>query len=277
MPDWTPPQKIESLYAATDGNNFSAINAPTAGARVQKALPRGPAKYQLYSAPTPNGFKASIALEEFGVDYDAWTVNISKAEQFTSGFVGVNPNSKIPAMYDYDTPSGEPIRVFESGAIVVHLALKYGKFFPQDPAKRAEVLSWVFWQVGGQGPMTGNFGHFFVYAPGDKHEARNYGVARYGMEVQRLCDVLEKHLADGRPYLVGDEYTIADMMCMPWFLTLRGGYKHSTGTRAREFLGVDKYKHAMAWCDRIMARPPVKRGLQVCVGGVGKPWLKAKV
>ncbi|KAJ3339124.1 hypothetical protein HDU93_008608 [Gonapodya sp. JEL0774] len=212
MSEWQPPKTIESLYAATAGNNFSAINAPTAGARTQRDLPRGSAPYQLYSAPTPNGFKASIALEEFGVDYDAWTINIGKGDQFTSGFVGVNPNSKIPAMYDYGTSSGKPIRVFESGAIVMHLAVKHGKFLPQDPAKRAEVLSWVFWQVGGQGPMTGNYGHFMVYAPGDKGQARDYGVARYGMEVQRLCDVLDKHLSDGRQYLVGDEYTIADMM-----------------------------------------------------------------
>ncbi len=155
---------------------------------------------------------------------------------------------------------------------------RYNRFIPTDVRAKAEVMSWVMWQMAGQGPITGNFGHFFVYAPADKVEARNYGVARYGMDTQRLCDVLEKHLAaKGTDYVVGNDYTIADIMCFPWFNQLRTGYKHASGVAAADFLSVDKYTHCNKWADRILAREAVKRGLQVCsFNGVAKPWLEKK-
>jgi GST-like protein len=253
---WTPPASIEDLYAASAAK--SSINKPTAGAREEKELPDGPAALQLHSLFTPNGQKVSILLEELGVEYDAYTINIGKGEQFSSGFTALNPNGKIPALMDKEGPDGEPICLFESGSIVLYLAEKYKhlhSFMPEDPRLRAEVLNWVFWQMANQGPMTGNFGHFFVYAPAGKCEARDYGAARYdirdgdthplitlshshtlshththththryGMETQRLCDVLDKALA-GKTYLVGEEYTVADMMCYPWVRQLQTGYK----------------------------------------------------
>ncbi|KAJ3337600.1 hypothetical protein HDU93_000796 [Gonapodya sp. JEL0774] len=209
--EWTPPKKIEELFAATSGNMFASVNAPTAGARTVESLPVGDAPLQLYSLATPNGQKVGIMLEELaeagveGAEYDAFVIQLN-GPQFTSGFVGVNPNSKIPALVDTKPLDGkEPINLFESGSIVLYLAEKYKKFIPEDVRKKAEVMNWVFWQMAGM-----------VYAPADKVEARNYGVARYGMEVLRLCDVLEHHLADGRTYLLGDEYSIADIMIFPW-------------------------------------------------------------
>jgi GST-like protein len=208
---WTPPAKVEELFAGAAGNKFAGINQPTSGAREDKPLERGPAPFQLYSIGTPNGQKVSIMLEELQelglCDYDAHVIGLGGA-QFGSGFVGVNPNSKIPAAVDYDTPDGQPLNLFESGSIVLYLAEKYKKFLSADFRLRAETLNWAFWQMAGQGPMTGNFGHFFVYAPADKCETRSYGAARYGMEVQRLCHVLDTHLAT-RTYIVGEEYSIA--------------------------------------------------------------------
>jgi len=272
---WSPPAKIEALYAATDGNKFASINRPTAGPRVTQELPVGSAPIQLYSLATPNGHKVGILLEELGVDYDAHVINIGKGDQFNSGFVDVNPNSKIPAAVDRNGPNGQPINLFESAAIVLYFAEKYNRFIPSDPRKRAEVMQWIFWQMGGLGPMCGNFGHFFVYAPSDKCETRDYGTARYGMEVQRLMHVLDRHL-QGKTYLVGEEYTIADMVCFPWAHQLRSGYKEATtGNTACAFLSIDKYANVVAWCDRIAARPAVQRGLTVCNwSGVGKPWLE---
>jgi len=211
---WTPPAKIEELYAATAGNQFASINRPTAGSRTEQALPDGGSPFQLYSLATPNGIKVGIILEELGIDYDAHFINIGKGEQFNSGFVAVNPNSKIPCALDKDGPDGQPIFLFESAAIVMYLAEKYNRFLPTNVRLRQEVMNWVFWQMAGQGPMTGNYGHFMVYAPADKVETRNYGVARYGMEVQRLCSVLENHL-EGRTYIVGEEYSIADIVVCP--------------------------------------------------------------
>jgi len=273
-PVWKPPAKIEELFASTGGNQFAAINAPTAGPRVEQDLPVGSAPFQLYSLATPNGQKVGIILEELGIDYDAHSINIGKGDQFTSGFVGVNPNSKIPAAVDRDGPGGSPINLFESGSIVLYLAEKYQRFIPSDPRLRAEVMNWVFWQMGGQGPFTGQFGHFMAYAPADKVETRNYGVARYGMEVQRLCHVLDRHLAT-RTYLVGEEYTIADMMIYPWFRQLNVGYKHASGIGASDFLSVDNYKNVQAWAERVGSRPAVQRGVTVCpFSGPPKPWLE---
>jgi len=182
---------------------------------------------------------------------------------------------KIPSALDKDGPDGKPIHLFESASIVLYLAEKHNKFIPQDKRRKTEMMNWLFWQMAGQGPMTGNFGHFMVYAPGDKKETRNYGVARYGMEVQRLCSVLDQHLANNQ-YIVGDEYTIADMCIFPWFNQLKVGYKHKSGIGADTFLSVEQYKHANAWADRVGARPAVQRGITVCKDGKGKPWLENK-
>eukprot|EP00937_MAST-01D_sp_MAST-1D-sp2_P008208 g8208.t1 len=271
---WSPPPKIEALYEKTDGNVFSAINRPTAGARSDEALPAGAESLQLYSLATPNGQKVGVLLEELGIGYDAHTISLAGG-QFTSGFVAVNPNSKIPCAVDRaPADGGAPVRLFESGAIMLYLAEKHGRFLPTAPRARAECVAWLMWQMAGQGPMTGNFGHFMVYAPPGKREARDYAVARYGMEVQRLCATLDGHLADGRKYLCGDEYTVADMACLPWFQMLRTekGYRHHSGVGAREFLSVANYEHAARWADRLVARPQVQRGLLVCRKH-GKPWL----
>eukprot|EP00457_Paulinella_chromatophora_P011725 gb/GEZN01011881.1/.p1 GENE.gb/GEZN01011881.1/~~gb/GEZN01011881.1/.p1 ORF type:complete len:322 (-),score=23.71 gb/GEZN01011881.1/:123-1088(-) len=270
---WVPPESIDALYAKSSGNKWASINAPTAGARTQVPLPMGDAPVQLYSLATPNGWKVGIMLEELGIDYDAHIINIAKGDQFGSGFVSVNPNSKIPALVDTQGPDGKPIHLFESGSIVWYLAEKYNKFLPKEPRLRAEVLNWVMWQMAGQGPMAGNFGHFFVYAPADAVAARNYGVARYGMETQRMLDVLDKHL-DNKQYMVGEAYSIADMICFPWFHQIRTGYKHSSGIAAAGFLNVSQYRNANAWADRIVARPAVQRGITVCSwSGGSKPWL----
>jgi GSH-dependent disulfide-bond oxidoreductase len=279
---WTPPEKIEALYAAADGNVWASVNAPTAGARTERELPRGSAPFQYYSIATPNGQKPAILLEELGIDYDAHRIHIGGAfqDQFSSGFVEVNPNSKIPAAVDWDC-NGARVNLFESVSIMIYLADKYGRFIPptSKPALRAEVMNWLFWQVGGQGPMTGNFGHFMVYAPEEQVAARNYGVARYGMEVKRLFDVLNNHLRD-RQYMVGNEYGIADMAIFPWAnAVFLGGYKHSSGITANQFLSLEtKYPHVVDWCARIRERPAVQRGLTVCPwsdkNGT-KPWLAA--
>ncbi|RHY50673.1 hypothetical protein DYB30_010693 [Aphanomyces astaci] len=272
--EWTPPRKIEELYAAAAGNKFASINSPEAGARVQEALPVGSASLQLYSLGTPNGIKVSILLEELGVDYDAHFINIGAGDQFKSGFVDVNPNSKIPALLDQDGPDSAPIHVWESASIALYLAEKHRRFLPTSPRLKVEVMNWLFWQMAGQGPMTGNFGHFFVYAPADKGAARDYGVARYGMETQRLCSVLDRHLA-GKAFLVGEEYSLADIVVFPWAHHLDTGYIHApSNVSAKEFLSFDKYTNIHAWLARIRSRPAVQRGLTVCTQGVGKPWLQ---
>jgi GST-like protein len=273
--DWTPTSKIEAIFKATAGNNFSSINSPKAGARAERELPVGTAPFQLYSLGTPNGQKVGIILEELEIDYDAHVIPLS-GDQFNSGFVAVNPNSKIPSAVDKQGPDGKPFNLFESCSIMLYLAEKHNKFLPVDKRLRSEVITWLFWQAAGQGPMTGQFGHFMVYAPPDKKEARDYGVARYGMEVQRLCSVLENHLAT-RKYMVGEEYTIADMAIFPWFNQLRVGYNHPSGIGAKEFLTVSQYVNANAWADRIAVRPAVIRGITVCSAGKGKPWLESKV
>jgi GST-like protein len=273
--EWTPPPKITELFKVTAGNNFSSVNSPKAGARVERELSVGSAPFQLYSLSTPNGQKVGIILEELGIDYDAHVTTLS-GDQFTSGFVAVNPNSKIPSAVDKEGPDGKPINLFESCNILLYLAEKYNRFLPTDKRLLNEVITWLFWQAAGQGPMTGQFGHFMVYAPPDKKDARDYGVARYGMEVQRLCSVLENHLAT-RKYMVGEEYTIADMAIFPWFNHLRVGYKHPSGIGAADFLSVSQYVNVNAWADRIAARPAVKRGITVCSGGKGKPWLQSKI
>jgi len=302
---WRPPCSVEDLFPEVTGSLVSALNRPVAGAISNESLPRGSESFQLHSLATPNGQKVGILCEELAAatagksskrrsggsrrkgrkrrrrpfSYDAHVVRIGRGEQFTSGFVGINPNSKIPAAIDLDPDSsdGTPVRIFESGAIVLYLAEKYDMFVPKDASARAECFSWMMWQMAGQGPMTGNFGHFYVYAPSEKGPARSYGAARYGMEVQRLCSVLDMHLSDGRKFLCGGEYTIADMMCLPWFQQIRDakGYKHpNTGVNAQMFLGIgpQKYPHACKWADRLMKRPQVQRGMLVC-RKYGKPWL----
>lgn len=287
---WKPPETIEELYGATDGNQFAGMNQPAAGPRSEEVRPEGQADIQLYSLATPNGWKVGILLEELGVPYDAHVVNIGKGEQFSAGFVGATPNSKIPAAVDRAGPGGEPLAVMESAAVMLYLCEKFSEkgFLPADPRLRSECLQWLFWQTGSQGPATGNFGHFMVYAPAVQAEARDYGVARYGMEVQKLLDVLDRHLsglgdfrgdAGPRPegprsFLVGDRYTVADMACLPWVLMLRGkGYDRPGQPRAQDFLGLSKYKHVLAWADRLAQRPEVQRGMRVCHGSP-KPWLK---
>jgi len=293
-PTWAPPAKVEDLFAKTAGHIYAAVNSPVAGARTQADLPAGSAPIQLYSLATPNGHKVSILLEELGVDYDAHgkplllmkyipsnsqhfplftVINILKGDQFTSGFVSVNPNSKIPALVDKEGPDGQPMNLFESASISLYLAEKYQRFLPTNPRHRAEMMNWIFWQMGGLGPFSGQFGHFFVYAPADKCETRDYGVSRYGMETQRLCSVLDQYLAD-KEYLVNNEYSLADITVFPWFYGLMSGFKHSSGVAARDFLSIDQYKNAVAWAERIAARPAVKRGLTVCgINGIAKPWL----
>jgi GST-like protein len=278
---WTPTANIETLFGATAGNQFAAINAPTSGAREELPLPEGAAPFQLYSLATPNGNKVSILLEELVdlglLEYDAHKIMIGKGEQFGSGFVSVNPNSKIPSAVDKaPLDGGAPIRLFESTSIALYLADKYDKFsFKNDPRLRQELLNWLFFQHGGQGPMTGNFGHFFVYAPDEKKETRDYGTARYGMDVLRITDVLEKHLA-GKEWIVGGEYSLADIILYPWYRQITVGYPHKSGIKAAEFLGIaEKFPNCNAWADRIFARDAVKRGVQVCTwtSEHTKPWL----
>lgn len=251
---YTPP-KVWSADTVS-GGRFATINRPTAGAREERDLPVGDNPLQLYSLATPNGVKVTILLEELlelghtGAEYDAWTINIGEGEQFTSGFVGVNPNSKIPALLDR---SGEkPFRVFESGAILVHLAEKFGAFLPTDPAARAEVLSWVFWQVGSGPFIGGGFGHFYAYAP-EKYE---YPINRYAMETKRIFDVADQRLAQSR-FLAGDDYSLADIANFPWLAPFVWGEIYND---ARTFLSIDDYTHVKRWVDEIAARPAVRRG-----------------
>lgn len=253
-PTYTPP----AVWSAdtVSGGRFASINRPTAGAREEKALPVGQHPFQLYSLATPNGVKVTVLLEELleaghkAAEYDAWTINIGAGEQFTSGFVDVNPNSKIPALLDQSGPV--PFRVFESGAILVHLAEKFGMFLPSDPASRAEVLSWVFWQVASGPFMGGGFGHFYAYAP-EKYE---YPIDRYAMETKRIFDVADQQLAKTR-YLAGDEYTLADIANFPWLAPFVAGQIYND---AKTFLSIDEYANVARWAREIAARPAVQRG-----------------
>lgn len=256
MPDaiYTPPRV---WTYSENGGRFAGINRPTAGAREERELPEGEHPFQLYSLATPNGVKASIMLEELieagdPAEYDAWPISISDGDQFTSGFVGINPNSKIPALVDRS--GGEPVRVFESGAILVHLAEKFGRFLPTG-AGRAEVLSWLFWQVGSAPFIGGGFGHFYAYAP-EKYE---YPINRYAMETKRLFDVADQRLADTE-FLGGDEYSVADIAAFPWLAAFVEGGIYG---EARSFLSIDDYANVARWAGAIAARPAVARGRMV--------------
>ena len=253
MTEYTPPKVW--TWDKESGGRFASINRPIAGATHDKELPVGKHPLQLYSLATPNGVKVTIMLEELlaaghkGAEYDAWLIKINDGDQFGSGFVAVNPNSKIPALMDR---SGEkPIRIFESGAILTHLAEKFGAFLPTDPADRAECFSWLFWQMGAAPYLGGGFGHFYAYAPA-KFE---YPIDRFSMEVKRQLDVLDRQLAEHR-FIAGEEYTIADMAIWPWYGGLVKGWLYEAG----EFLQVKDYKNVVRWADEIYARPAVKRG-----------------
>jgi GSH-dependent disulfide-bond oxidoreductase len=254
-PEYTPP-KVWTWVKAS-GGQFANINRPVAGATHEKELPVGRHPLQLYSLATPNGQKVTIMLEELlalgkkGAEYDAWLIRIN-GDQFGSGFVAINPNSKIPAMVDRSGP--KPIRVFESGAILLYLAEKFGAFLPTEPAERAECFSWLFWQMGSAPFLGGGFGHFYAYAP-IKIE---YAIDRYAMETKRLLDVLDRRLAEAE-YVAGPNYTIADMAIWPWY----GGLVRNGQYGAAEFLSVEDYKNVGRWADAIAARPAVKRGRMV--------------
>lgn len=240
------------------GGKFASTNRPIAGPTHERALPRGRHPLQLYSLATPNGVKVGVMLEELlaaghtGAEYDAWLIRIGDGDQFGSGFVEVNPNSKIPALVDCSGP--QPVRVFESGAILLYLAEKFGAFVPTDPAKRAECLSWLFWQMGSAPYLGGGFGHFYAYAP----EKIEYAIDRFAMEAKRQMDVLDRRLAES-PYVAGDEYTIADIAIWPWYGNLARGLLYDAG----EFLQVSDYTHVLRWANEIAERPAVKRGRMV--------------
>jgi GST-like protein len=253
---YTPPEVW--TWNKENGGRFANINRPIAGPTHDKELPVGRHPLQLYSLGTPNGIKVTVMLEELlalghaGAEYDAWLINIGAGDQFGSGFVGVNPNSKIPALMDRGAPT--PIRVFESGAILMYLAEKFDAFLPKDPARRAECLSWLFWQVGSTPYLGGGFGHFYAYAP-FKIE---YAIDRFAMETKRQLDVLDRRLAES-PWIAGDEYTIADMAIWPWYGALAKGELYNGG----KFLSVHEYTHVLRWADTIAARPAVQRGRMV--------------
>lgn len=251
------PAKVWT-WDAESGGTFASINRPIAGATHEKPLPVGKHPLQLYSLATPNGQKVTILLEELlalghsGAEYDAWLIKIGDGDQFGSGFVAVNPNSKIPALMDHS--GATPIRVFESGAILQYLAEKFGAFLPTEPAARAECLSWLFWQMGSAPYLGGGFGHFYAYAP----SKMEYPINRFAMETKRQLDVLDKRLAVSQ-YIAGDDYTIADIAIWPWY----GGLVKGRLYGAAEFLSVHEYKHVMRWADAIDARPAVQRGRRV--------------
>jgi GST-like protein len=254
---YTPPKVW--TWNKPNGGQFANINRPIAGPTHDKDLPVGKHPFQLYSLATPNGQKVTILFEELlaaghkGAEYDAWPVKIGDGEQFGSGFVAVNPNSKIPALMDRSGP--KPIRLFESGSILLHLAEKFGAFLPKDGADRAECLNWLFWQMGSAPYLGGGFGHFYAYAP----MKIEYAIDRFAMEVKRQLDVLDRQLKDNE-YIAGSAYTIADMAILPWYGGLtRGGFYGESA----EFLGVKDYKHLNRWSDALFARPAVKRGRMV--------------
>lgn len=250
--EYTPPKVWE--WDKESGGRFAKINRPVAGATHDKVLPVGKHPFQLYSLGTPNGQKVTIMFEELleaghsDAEYDAWLIDIGKGAQFSSGFVDINPNSKIPALLDRST--NPPTRIFESGAMLLYLAEKFDAFLPKD-ATRAECLSWLFWQMGSAPFLGGGFGHFYAYAPWKME----YPINRYAMEVKRQLDVLDRRLADNQ-FLAGDEYTIADMANWPWYGALAKGRIYDAG----EFLQVHEYKHVNRWADDVAARPAVKRG-----------------
>ena len=254
--EYTPPKVW--VWNKANGGQFANINRPVAGATHEKALPVGRHPLQLYSLGTPNGVKVTILLEELlaaghaGAEYDAWHIDISKGDQFGSGFVEINPNSKIPALLDRS--EDPPVRLFESGAMMVYLAEKFGAFLPTDRAKRAETLSWLFWQMGSAPFLGGGFGHFYAYAP-TKIE---YAIDRYAMEAKRQLDVLNRRLAE-TTYIAGDEYTIADMAILPWYGGMAKGWNYG----AAEFLSVHEYTHLIRWADMLLERAPVRRGRMV--------------
>ena len=251
------PPKVWTWNRA-NGGRFASINRPVAGPTHEKDLPVGRHPMQLYSLGTPNGVKVTIMLEELlarghsGAEYDAWLIRISEGEQFSSGFVAVNPNSKIPALLDRSGP--EPVRVFESGAILMHLAEKFGAFLPASGAARSETLSWLFWQMGSAPFVGGGFGHFYAYAP----TKMEYPIDRYAMETKRQLDVLDRRLAES-DYVAGPDYTIADMAIFPWYGGLAKGWLYG----AAEFLDVASYRHLNRWAEQVYARPAVKRGRMV--------------
>lgn len=253
---YTPPEVW--TWDKESGGQFASINRPIAGATHDKELPVGKHPLQLYSLATPNGVKVTVLLEELlaaghaGADYDAWLIKIGDGDQFGSGFVAVNPNSKIPALMDRSTTP--PTRVFESGAILLYLAEKFGAFLPADPAKRPEMLSWLFWQMGSAPYLGGGFGHFYAYAP----ERWQYPIDRFAMEVKRQLDVLNRHLGDHR-FMIGDEYTIADMAIWAWYGQLVLGRQYG----AAKFLDVESYANVVRWAREIDARPAVLRGRMV--------------
>ena len=254
--EYTPPTVW--TWDKPSGGRFANINRPIAGATQEKDLPVGRHPLQLYSLATPNGVKVTVMLEELlalghaGAEYDAWLIRIHEGDQFGSGFLAVNPNSKIPALIDRS--GSTPVRVFESGAILMHLAEKFGAFLPSSGAARAECLSWLFWQMGSAPYLGGGFGHFYAYAP----TKIQYPIDRFAMEVKRQMDVLDRRLAES-PYLAGNEYTIADMAVWPWYGTLAKGQLYEAG----EFLQVQTYTNVLRWTDQIAQRPAVRRGRRV--------------
>ena len=253
---YVPPKVWK--WEAPSGGRFANINRPIAGPTSEKELPVGKHSLQLYSLATPNGVKVTVMLEELlalgkkEAEYDAWLINIGGGDQFGSGFVAVNPNSKIPALLDRGT--SPPTRVFESGAILIYLAEKFGAFLPKDPSPRAECLSWLFWQMGSAPYLGGGFGHFYAYAP----EKYQYPIDRYTMEVKRQLDVLDRNLAERR-HLIGDEYTIADMAVFPWY----GGVVIHNLYNAEEFLEAKSYANVVRWASELQERPAVRRGQRV--------------
>jgi len=254
--EYVPPKVW--TWKKPSGGRFANINRPIAGPTHDKELPVGHHPLQLYSLGTPNGVKVTIMLEELlarghsGAEYDAWLINIGEGDQFGSGFVAANPNSKIPALVDRSGPT--PVRVFETGAILVYLAEKFHEFLPTEVGARAECLSWLFWQMGSTPYLGGGFGHFYAYAP----EKIEYAIDRYAMEVKRQLDVLDRRLAESE-YVVGSAYTIADMAIFPWYGWLAKGWLYGGG----EFLSVQEYKHVQRWADMLLQRPAVKRGSMV--------------
>lgn len=254
--DYIPPKVW--TWNKPSGGTFANINRPVAGPSHEKVLPVGRHPLQLYSQGTPNGVKVTILLEELlaggysGAEYDAWLIRIGEGDQFGSGFVEINPNSKIPALLDRSGP--KPVRVFESGSILLYLAEKFGAFLPKDVEARTETLNWLFWQMGSAPYLGGGFGHFFAYAP-TKIE---YAIDRFAMEVKRQLDVLDRRLAESE-YLAGGEYTIADIAVFPWYGGLAKGWQYG----AAEFLSVQDYTNVQRWADTILARPAVRRGRMV--------------
>ncbi|WP_422402969.1 glutathione-dependent disulfide-bond oxidoreductase [Pseudomonas sp. GZD-209] len=255
-PPYVPPQVW--THEAPSGGQFASINRPIAGPTHEKQLPLGKHPLQLYSLATPNGVKVTILLEELlalghtGAEYDAWLIRIGEGDQFGSGFVGVNPNSKIPALLDRSVEP--PVRVFESGSILLYLAEKFGALLPKDPASRTESLNWLFWQMGSAPYLGGGFGHFYVYAP----EKFEYAINRFTMEAKRQLDVLDRRLAESS-YLGSDQYSIADIAVWPWYGQLVRGNLYG----AAEFLAVHEYPNVQRWAEAIAQRPAVQRGTRV--------------